>query len=295
LLSNNPPILPRGRTRLNRGDGSIRTLPATYDEQPTLLGWTADSARLLFAEYKHTRRVIFAVPLTGAPEVFYEPPEGTLGAENLNRTGTHVGFARESLEEPPEAFVMSTSGGRPVRVSRANLDLPRLPLGKTEIIHWTSTDGLEIEGLLTRPVGYRQGKRVPLILNIHGGPAGIYTERFLGRPGLYPLAVFTANGYAILRANPRGSSGYGRKFRFANYNDWGGMDYQDLMRGVDRVIEMGVADPDRLAVMGWSYGGFMTSWIITQTHRFRAAAIGAPVTNLWSFTGTSDIPSFLPD
>ena len=104
------------------------------------------------------------------------------------------------------------------------------------------------------------------------------------------LATFAAKGYAVLRPSPRGSSGYGKKFRFANYKDWGGMDYQDLMAGVDHAIAMGVADPDRLAVMGWSYGGFMTSWVITQTDRFKAAVIGAPVTNLWSFTGTADIP-----
>jgi dipeptidyl aminopeptidase/acylaminoacyl peptidase len=112
---------------------------------------------------------------------------------------------------------------------------------------------------------------------------------------VYPLAAFTSRGYAILRPNPRGSSGYGQKFRFANIKDWGGGDYQDLMTGVDHVIKMGVADPDRLGVMGWSYGGFMTSWVVTQTKRFKAASVGAGVTNLMSFIGTADIPSFIPD
>ena len=99
----------------------------------------------------------------------------------------------------------------------------------------------------------------------------------------------------MLRPNPRGSSGYGTAFRQANEKDWGGGDFRDLMAGVDAVIAMGIADPDRLGVMGWSYGGYMTSWIITQTDRFKAASIGAPVTNLVSFTGTADIPSFLPN
>jgi dipeptidyl aminopeptidase/acylaminoacyl peptidase len=124
---------------------------------------------------------------------------------------------------------------------------------------------------------------------------GVFSESYPGRPGLYPLAAFASKGYAVLRCNIRGSGGYGKQFRFANYNDWGGKDYDDLMAGVDHVIGMGVADPDRLAVMGWSYGGYMTSWVIGHTRRFKAAAIGAPVTNLWSFTGTSDIPGFLPD
>ena len=136
---------------------------------------------------------------------------------------------------------------------------------------------------------------MPLILNIHGGPAGVFQQTFLGGRGVYPLATFSARGYAVLRPNPRGSSGYGTEFRRANTKDWGFGDYQDLMTGVDKVLEMGVADPERLGVMGWSYGGFMTSWIVTQTQRFKAASAGAPVTNLMSFNGTADIPAFVPD
>lgn len=190
---------------------------------------------------------------------------------------------------------MPVKGGSPQRVSRANDDLPKLPLGDTQVIHWKGPDGLDIEGLLTYPAGYETGKKYPLILNIHGGPTGVFGENYIGRFAVYPLATFASRGYAILRPNPRGSGGYGKKFRFGNLGDWGGKDYQDDMAGVDHVIAMGIADPDRLAVMGWSYGGFMTSWIITHTNRFKAASVGAGVTNLWSFTGTADIPGFLPD
>jgi dipeptidyl aminopeptidase/acylaminoacyl peptidase len=175
----------------------------------------------------------------------------------------------------------------------ADTKLP--PLGRTEVVRWKSKDGKDIEGLLTYPVGYQAGQRVPLILNVHGGPAGVFTQAFIGGRGVYPLATFASRGFAILRPNPRGSSGYGADFRRANIQDWGFGDYQDLMAGVDRVVEMGVADADRLGVMGWSYGGFMTSWIVTQTKRFKAASAGAPVTNLMSFNGTADIPSFIPD
>lgn len=168
-------------------------------------------------------------------------------------------------------------------------------MGKTEVVKWKSSDGLDVEGLLTYPVGYKSGTRVPLLLVVHGGPAGVFTQNFLAGRGAYPIASFASRGFAVLRVNPRGSSGYGRKFRYANIKDWGGGDYTDLMTGVDRVIAMGVADPERLGVMGWSYGGFMTSWTITQTHRFKAASVGAAVTNLMSFIGTADIPSFIPD
>ncbi len=164
---------------------------------------------------------------------------------------------------------------QPTQVSRVNRDLPDVPLGRTEVVHWKSKDSQEIEGLLTYPVGYEKGKRYPLLLVIHGGPMGAFMQTYDGTATYYPIAAFASRGYAVLRANVRGSSGYGKKFRFANYGDWGGGDYKDLMSGVDHVIDLGVADPDRLGVMGWSYGGYMTSWIITQTHRFKAASVGA--------------------
>jgi dipeptidyl aminopeptidase/acylaminoacyl peptidase len=204
----------------------------------------------------------------------------------------------ESWDKPPEAYVMPLAGGLPVRVSRANDDLPKLPLGETRVIRWKSKDGLEIEGLLTLPVGYEAGKKYALIVLAHGGPANAFLDRFIGSPAepvVYPYGLFAAKGYASLRCNVRGSSGYGKKFRWANIGDWGGGDFEDLMAGVDHVIAMGVADPDRLAVMGSSYGGFMTSWAIGHTKRFKAAAAFAGVTNLWSFTGSTDIPDFMPD
>jgi dipeptidyl aminopeptidase/acylaminoacyl peptidase len=148
---------------------------------------------------------------------------------------------------------------------------------------------------LTYPVDYETGTRVPLLVIVHGGPAGVFVQSFIARRGAYPIAAFASRGYAVLRCNVRGSSGYGRDFRYANYEDWGGGDYRDIMSGVDHIVQMGVADPDRLGVMGWSYGGYMTSWIITQTDRFKAASVGAGVTNLMSFTGTADIPGFIPD
>ncbi|HLX43418.1 MAG TPA: S9 family peptidase [Bryobacteraceae bacterium] len=284
-----------GIVLLNRSTGESRDLPATYDQQPDVLGWAGDA--LLFAESHHTRTAIYSMPIDGPPRTLFEPSRGvvTAAGTHLNASGTFLGLPIESPEEAPEAYVMAVNKAAPVRVSRANVDLPKLPLGKTEAIRWKSKDGLEIEGMLTYPVNYEAGKKYPLILNIHGGPTGVFGETFIGRSALYPIAVFAARGYAVFRPNPRGSSAYGKQFRFANYNDWGGKDYEDDQTGVDHVIAMGIADPDKLAVMGWSYGGYMTSWTITQTHRFKAAVVGAGVTNLWSFTGTADIPGFLPD
>jgi len=173
--------------------------------------------------------------------------------------------------------------------------LPKVTIGKTEVVEWKTADGKSIAGLLTYPDGYQLGNRVPLLVIVHGGPAGVFLRTFIGNASPYLVAAFASRGYALLRCNVRGSSGYGRDFRYANRSDWGGSDYRDIMSGVDHLINKGVADPDRMGVMGWSYGGYMTSWVITQTKRFKAASVGAGVTNLMSFTGTADIPSFVPD
>jgi dipeptidyl aminopeptidase/acylaminoacyl peptidase len=239
------------------------------------------------------------LPIDGrSPEVLYEP-DGVISHVALNQERTTVGFVLESPCRPPEAYASGLDTMNPVQVSRTNQDFCDLPLGRTEVIRWTSVDGLEIEGLLTYPIGYEPGTRCPLLLSIHGGPACVSVQDFIGRPSIYgALAAFSEHGYAVLRCNVRGSTGYGKAFRRANCRDWGGMDVQDLMAGVGHVIERGVADPDRMGVLGWSYGGFMTASVITQTPcdgtglRFRAAVIGAGMANLISYAGTTDSPSF---
>lgn len=297
IVSDNPPRWAQSGliNVIPAGGGAPKALAASYDGQPSIIGWSADGRRIYFSEARGTGTRIYSLDVISNAITEVSQSGGVLSGIDLNRARTALGFTMQAADRPPEAYVSRLDNFAPLQVSRANADLPKPPLGKTEVITWKSTDGKEIEGLLTYPVNYQAGTRVPLLLNIHGGPAGVFQQTFIGYRGAYPIAAFAARGYAVLRPNPRGSSGYGAEFRRANIKDWGGADYQDLMTGVDKVIAMGVADPNRLGVMGWSYGGFMTSWVITQTHRFKAASAGAPVTNLMSFTGTADIPGFVPD
>jgi dipeptidyl aminopeptidase/acylaminoacyl peptidase len=275
--------------------GAPRRLAATHDEQGVPMGWTADGSAVYVSETHGTVTRIAALPVDGGAPRLLDAGDRVMGGINLNAAGTMFGFAAQRADEPQEAFATPADRWAPVQVSRANADAPKHPLGRTEVIRWLAPDGQQIEGVLTYPVGYRAGRRVPLLVVVHGGPAGVFTQNFIAARGVYPVAAFAAEGYAVLRPNVRGSSGYGREFRYANYKDWGGGDYRDIMSGVDHLIERGVADPERLGIMGWSYGGFMTSWVITQTQRFKAASVGAGVTNLMSFTGTADIPGFIPD
>ncbi len=277
------------------GGGAPRKLAETYDRRPLLVAWTSDSRALVAQETRGTTTALYRLPLEGPATLLYAPKEGTFSGPSLNHACNMLSFSQQSSTAPPEAFVMPISGGLPLQVSQANADSPRLPLGRTAIIRWKSSGGAEIEGLLTYPVNYQEGERYPLVVVAHGGPAGVFTQTFIGGVSYYPIAAFAARGYAVLRPNVRGSSGYGKDFRYANYGDWGGKDFADLMAGVDHVIGMGVADPQRLGVAGWSYGGYMTAWTITQTRRFKAASVGAGITNLVSFTGTAHIPGFVPD
>ena len=275
--------------------GAPRIMPLSHDGQPNIVGWDADSTRLYFVEAKGTGTAMYSVDVAAGSIRESQYAEGVVTGVNINGNSTAFGMVMQNSTKPPEAFIAKFADTEPTQVSRANESIAKMSVGKTEVIKWKSKDGREIEGLLTYPNNYVAGSKVPLILNVHGGPTGVFQQSYIGGRGVYPIATFASKGYAILRPNPRGSSGYGTEFRRANIKDWGVRDYEDLMTGVDKVIAMGVADPNRLGVMGWSYGGYMTSTIVTKTKRFKAASAGAPVTNLMSFNGTADIPGFIPD
>jgi dipeptidyl aminopeptidase/acylaminoacyl peptidase len=136
-------------------------------------------------------------------------------------------------------------------------------------------------------VGYEVGRRVPLITWVHGGPAWLYTHTsYVTSRG---LQMFAGAGYAVFLPNPRGSAGWGVEFLELNIGDFGGKDYEDIISGIDALVGQGIADPERLGIGGWSYGGFMTAWAITQTSRFKAAMAGAAIINWRSFHGAAHI------
>lgn len=273
--------------------GEPRKLVETPDRSGGIIGWAADSRELFMNQALGTRRHVIAIPMEGDEIRFVSSGDGVLGAVSMTPAADRMAFTWQTTDEPWDVYVSPTADYSPAKVTDMHAGVPRPPMGRTELLTWTSTDGFEIEGLLTYPVGYEEGDRVPLILNVHGGPAGVYGQSFTGGPSIYMLQTFAQQGFAILRPNPRGSTGYGKEFRYANFQDWGYGDFRDLMSGVDHVIEMGIADPDRLLLMGWSYGGYMTSWAVTQTDRFKAASMGAGLPNLISMTMTTDIQDYL--
>jgi dipeptidyl aminopeptidase/acylaminoacyl peptidase len=287
---------PRHAVVYSVADGKTWRLKATPDENGSIVGWTPDSKNVIWTEANRTLNGVYVLSADGKSVTEWNKgSKDLIGTIAMNSTGTQLAFVLQNPSQLPEGYMSPLASFAPVKVTGINAALAGKPLPRTELIKWKGADGKEIEGLLTYPLNYKPGQKVPFILNVHGGPAGVFTQTCVAaNQGTYPIAAFAEAGYAVLRPNPRGSTGYGTEFRMANRADWGGKDYQDLMAGVDFVIKMGVVDEAKMGVMGWSYGGFMSSWIVGHTDRFKVASIGAPVVDLSHQNLTDDIEGFLP-
>jgi dipeptidyl aminopeptidase/acylaminoacyl peptidase len=215
--------------------------------------------------------------------------EGSVSGFSLGKSSQQIALTYTAPATPNEVFVLKKDASNDIaslhreNLSRANSELFfGLQLSTMREFKF-SNDGFEVQGWLYPPINLDEKKKYPVILNIHGGPHGMHGYSF--NPTAQALA---ARGYGVLLINPRGSSGYGQKFADGCVNDWGGGDYRDLMRGVDEALaKFPFLDKDRMGVMGGSYGGYMTNWIVTQTDRFRAAVASASLSNLISFYSTS--------
>lgn len=259
--------------------------------------FTPDGLGLLLTGIAGTRTVVGRLDLaTGAIETLLA--ERTLESSftssyqvTMSADGTRMACALEDVDQPAEVYV-GALGGELRRVTSFNAHLAEATLARGETVEWSAPDGLRIEGVLIYPANYEEGKRYPLITHIHGGPTWQWLMRFMG--GWHDWGQWlAAQGYAVLLPNPRGSAGRGREFAWSNQRNWGHGDFGDVMSGVEAMIERGIADPERLGIGGWSYGGYMTSWAIGHTDRFKAAIVGAGVTDLLSFQA-ADIPTWLP-
>lgn len=260
-------------------------------------GWTPDGKSLLVAGIDGTRTALGRMD-TASGDMETLLTRRTLFEAALNdpwatasQDGTRIACVLESGTEPKEVYVFEP-GGEPRKVTSFNTFLKDVELGRSETVRWQAPDGREIEGVFIYPAGYEEGKRYPLIADIHGGPTWEWLERLM--IGWHDWGQWlAAHGYAVLLPNPRGGYGRGREFAGSNHRNWGTGDFPDILSGVDALVERGIADPDRLGIGGWSYGGYMTSWAIGHTDRFKAAVVGAGVTDLLSFQA-ADIPDWLP-
>jgi dipeptidyl aminopeptidase/acylaminoacyl peptidase len=267
-------------------DGGMSKISGSLDRDPQSLHWAADSRGVYFTVGdRGTQNIYFASTSGGVRQV-------TEGAHMLSLNSMAENMAvgvRRSFHEPGD--VVTVDLRRPQRISRltaVNADLlADMRLGGVEEISYNSSDGTPIQGWLVKPPSFDPAEKYPLILHIHGGPHAMYNVGFS-----YSYQNFAANGYLVLYTNPRGSTGYGTDFGNAIDNAYPSVDYEDLMAGVDAVIERGYVDTESMFATGVSGGGVLSSWIVGHTDRFAAAAVRAPVINWISFAGNADITNW---
>jgi dipeptidyl aminopeptidase/acylaminoacyl peptidase len=252
---------------------------------PTDLDWAEDGRALYFQAGVKAETHVFHVDVASK-----EISKTTSGARairgaDLNDKTRKMVYTANDFKHLDDLYVADTSGQNERKLTKMNEALWRqLELADVERVAYKSADGWDVDGFLVKPIGWQEGKKYPMILSVHGGPAGMY-----GVDWYHEFQVYAARGWAVFFCNPRGSTGYGEKFERGIVGEWGGKDYQDVMNGVDTVLKKYAwIDRDRLGVTGGSYGGFMTNWIVGHTNMFKAAVTLRSLSNFISDDGTRD-------
>lgn len=278
--------------------GDIVALPPSKNRLPFPWQWAADSQSLYYIENDRVTYSFFEMPIDGGAysKVFGAPADLDAPGLNTYLTSSYVdvsgdagklAFIGQTYNQPPEVYISDLATFAPAKISRVNRAFDEFGALRTELVEWRSLDHTPVEGILSYPENYREGETYPLVVQIHGGPNGVDFNEYLPLMKFFATAAYTQKGYFVLRVNYRGTLGYGRAFREGLVGNFGGPDYQDIMSGVNHVIDLGLADPEQLFVIGQSNGGTLTSWIITQTDRFKSACPIAGETDYISLEGTN--------
>jgi dipeptidyl aminopeptidase/acylaminoacyl peptidase len=257
------------------------------------LTWTRDSKRILIAEYVDGTSAIHEMSLdrSSAHDTTFDGSilSGDFGMQfSISSDGETLGFIQQSFDKPPEVWAGKSGDWK--QITHRNDGL-HPAWGKSVSLHW-NTDAGKVQGWLTYPSDFDPAKKYPLVVRVHGGPSWAVTPAWPTRWN-YAMAL-PSQGYFVFQPNPRGSYGQGERFTAANVKDFGYGDFRDIMAGVDEAIKSAPIDPERLGLTGWSYGGYMTMWGVTQTNRFRAAVAGAGVSDWLSYYGENKIDQWMP-
>lgn len=270
---------------LNIGSEAARNLTgASLDRNTTEHRWTKDRSVLaLYTDGFRNKLAEFSSE--GMLKEAENPPTANVSTFAVSATG-EIAFVGHSATTPPEVWTWDQKS-QARQISHINDPWKQISLITPEIYKYKSFDGLEIEAALLKPAGATANVKLPLIALIHGGPTGAWQDSIevWGQ-------LLAAHGYGVFYPNIRGSTGYGEKFIEMNRADWGGADFKDVMAGVKDLTDRGIADPKKLGIGGWSYGGYMSEWAVTQTTDFKAAVCGAGLSDLISEFGTEEHPAY---
>ncbi len=274
--------------KIPAGGGDIQLLTSDFDGNPDAVAWLEDGIR--FLAYRKTRRHLFLLdPRQGTTKVLPDTPP-VIRSVDYSSDGKAFAMVAEDAGHLPEIY-RTTTGSPSQRITSARDTIADWDLGSREVIEWESRDGTQIEGVLHKPPGFEPGRRYPLLVIIHGGPAGISVPRPI-HSYVYPVQQWLAKGAMILLPNYRGSTGYGEAFRAKNVRNLGIGDAWDVLSGVDHLIAAGLADPEHLGAMGWSQGGYISAFLATTTGRFKAISVGAGISNWMTYYVNTDIHPF---
>jgi dipeptidyl aminopeptidase/acylaminoacyl peptidase len=271
--------------------GAARDLTENRKSSPNWLQWSSSSREILFGENVAGLSAISTLDIpTGTTETLWKGAQ----SEEFSGDTAESAVILNSWTSPPEIWAGVT--GKWQQITHSNDPQPgvRDPQerlwGDAKTVNWKNGDS-DVQGWLILPQPYDPAKHYPMLVDVHGGPAGVVRATW-ARPGL-PLQLFSSLGYFVFMPNPRGSYGQGEQFTRANVKDFGHGDLEDILTGVDEVVKNYPIDDKRIGVAGWSYGGFMTMWTVTQTHRFRAAFAGAGIANWQSYYGENGIDQWM--
>ena len=268
--------------------GTPQNVTKGYKGTVTWIQWLRGSSVVTFCAIEGAKNVLKSISVpTGIITSFIDNDLVFNGA-SYGSDGKRLALAANTARHPDEVWYGETNTKSVKRMTNFNPQLGSVALGEQEVVKWKHADGTEIEGVLVKSVGYKQGQRYPTVLQIHGGPEGAYVNGW--NAGYSNWAqLLAANGYAVLMPNYRGSIGRGTEYSMADHRDLMGKEFEDMVAGVDYLIREGLADPERLGIGGGSYGGYSAAWAATASTRFKASVVFAGITNWYSMTGTSDI------
>jgi dipeptidyl aminopeptidase/acylaminoacyl peptidase len=270
------------------GGTPVNLMPGFAGEASDVVWISADTLLVLASEGVRTEAYRVARSTGDRQPLGWS--DGEVVISELSAGGSSVVAVGSSPNHPAEVFVGELEGGALERLTESNPWLDEVELASQETVRWTARDGLELEGLLMRPLGRTADERVPLVVVVHGGPEAHYSDGWLSRYST-PGQVLAARGYAVFYPNYRGSTGRGVEFSKLSQGDPAGAEFDDVVDGVDHLIEIGLVDGDRVGVTGGSYGGYATAWLTTRySDRFAAGVMFVGISNKISKTGTTDIP-----
>ena len=255
------------------GDGATRDATAALARNFNAYAWLPGGKSLLLQGELGTRSVLWEQPLSGKARVLDLGGVEAVGNPGVAKNGT-IAFIGSTTTSPGELYVLASAHAKPRKLTGVNAFVDKLDLGKTVSVEWKSDDGLAADGALTYPVDYQQGKKYPLVLVIHGGPEAASTLRFSPLPQL-----LAAQGFLVFQPNYRGSTNLGDAYQHAIFRDTGEGPGKDVMAGLAAVEKLGIVDADRIGVSGWSYGGYMTTWLTGHYDVWKAAVSGAALTD----------------